>query len=287
MKSQAGTDRRRGMTLLEVLVTMSIIGLLIALLLPAVQFARETSRKIQCGSHVRQLVIAFNNYHDSYGTFPGNAPGFGWQRASGPYLEINRQAESHALFRCPSDPEATGQIGAARSYQLNHGTGAKDGFAGQNRWNSASDIVDGLSQTAAVAERLPAPVGAGSSGFSWSSRPNDWKRRMRFMPYSGTDLKVLFDTCRNQSNPPPPFPGPEPFYTHVMTPNENSCSNGSVLAAGFGTTPYAATATSLHSGGVNVGFADGSVHFVAAQIDREVWWALGQRADGKSIGSGY
>ena len=84
---------RSGVTLVEVLVVITVIGILVALLVPAVQAARESSRRLHCASNLRQLALACHNYADGFGTLPIGIP-----RMYDPDPALNFFGESQSLF---------------------------------------------------------------------------------------------------------------------------------------------------------------------------------------------
>ncbi|MBX3423607.1 MAG: DUF1559 domain-containing protein [Pirellulaceae bacterium] len=83
-------SNQSGFTLVELLVVIAIIGALIALLLPAVQAAREAGRRVQCSNHLRQMGLALHSYHDTFASFPSGitypSRAF-WSAHLLPYLE--------------------------------------------------------------------------------------------------------------------------------------------------------------------------------------------------------
>ncbi len=108
----AGRKRQFGFTLVELLVVITIIGILISLLLPAVQSAREAARATQCSNNIRQMAVACLHHTEAQGHFPTG--GWGWRWAGDPNRGFNHRQPSgwHYNILPYLEQETLHQLGA-------------------------------------------------------------------------------------------------------------------------------------------------------------------------------
>jgi prepilin-type N-terminal cleavage/methylation domain-containing protein/prepilin-type processing-associated H-X9-DG protein len=89
-------NRSAGFTLVELLVVIAIIGILVAMLLPAIQAARETARRAQCLNQLKQWALGCLQHHDTFGTFPSS--GWAWQVTGDPDMGFGREQPGSWLY---------------------------------------------------------------------------------------------------------------------------------------------------------------------------------------------
>jgi prepilin-type N-terminal cleavage/methylation domain-containing protein/prepilin-type processing-associated H-X9-DG protein len=295
-----------GFTLIELLVVIAIVGILISLLLPAVQKIREAANRTRCKNNLRQIGLALHNYHDVEHSFPPGsqnvgydssnwqnpAPTYGWPVFILPYLEqstvYNQMNPTQttlenifltnvpalqtrlSVFICPSDqPDSDLNLNrpftmevpnqniyvSKSNYPGNGGNTGGTGIFAELVRVSITDITDGTSSTFLVGER---PSNNGRNAGLWIGQSSGYFEKADV----GTDALWGYTLYRIEDGS---------TITSISLPNQ-----------AFG---------SLHDGGANFLFCDGSVHFILDSINWTTYGQpygtynkLGDKADGLIVG---
>lgn len=297
---------RSAFTLVELLVVIAIIGVLVALLLPAVQAAREAARRTECSSKLKQLALAMHNYHDINRSLPigyiGDVTGDGWVKGLLPFIEQGALADTWqenlnyasgtnltvvcrtrlSAMTCPSDTEAQwfndipqynyavnlGNTSTLRVSPLNGVTFGKAPFHNEN--DAAGKCI-----TYALRDVTD---GTSNTLMLMEIRQGMKSQDLRGLTWWGKASGVTAHFSPNTTSPD--------ALESVFCPDPQ--------AAGMPCQPFASishasnplifSSRSRHPGGVQVALCDGSTRFVSETINITTWRNLSTMQDGEVLG---
>jgi len=300
-------NSRRAFTLIELLVVIAIIGVLVALLLPAVQQAREAARRTQCKNNLRQLGLALHNYHDSFLCFPSawigvttpmadpeGESGFGWGSMVLPFVEQNNLFSQFnfalpmddfggvpsnrsllnqrlSVFQCPSDPKPD-------TFLLDD----RDGFAVElatANYAAAFGTVE-----VDECENAPGTPPVTSAGQCVSDGMFYHNSRVQIRDViDGTSNTVMVGERTTFTEPD----GTKFYGTWSgALPEVEEAPARIVSHSSHGPNQFIHPEdwSSSHEGGVHFMLGDGHVRFISENIDTPTFQALATRAGGEVLG---
>jgi len=302
LKQYRRSNRQRAFTLVELLVVIAIIGVLVALLLPAVQAARESARRIQCSNHLKQIGLGFQLHHDSLkfcptggegvdvaraiasgGPATGVAQTWNWAYQILPYIEQQNLYDNAnenlikstpiKIFFCPTrrppqvwDINAGGTTG--KRAQIDYAGCRGSNNEGRDGVVIRSVAGNPLTRYETITDGLSNTLVASERSLStdWYLAPagpeTDWYRGGWVSGYVGNNNRAWLALATT------PFPPTKDFRTTGTTVSLT-------IMKSFG---------SAHPNGINVTLADGSVRSVMYTINPVIWDNLGRRDDGNTLG---
>jgi len=306
--------RRGAFTLVELLVVIAIIGILVSLLLPAVQAAREAARRTQCINNLKQWGLGMHNYHGTMRVFPfanTSEPRHTYVLDLWPFVEQKALYDAYdpkMPFYLPPNTIANtlnGPVGKSMPYYLCPSDSGGLYSKNNQYWHALGNYNVNWGNWTLPATGPTNGAGAAPFGFD-DPLGNNWRKprstnirgfldgtsntmlmaEVRRKPVE-TELDVR-GSFQNDGN----GAGASCQFMTVLTPNSTAadvtwgCGNAATQTPGMPCTtagPSQFAARSLHPGGVNVLMADGSVIFISQTIDLAVWRAAGSMRGSEAV----
>jgi len=270
------TRKRSGFTLVELLVVITIIGILIALLLPAVQAAREAARRMQCTNNLKQMGLALHNYHTTWALFPPGIVGkrsrdtskrqLAWSLFILPYLEqqaIYDQFDQNLAYDHADNDEATSHVIDAYICPSTN-----------QRFDSRKREVTGQGRGAIDYGGMFGPCGSfpdfpcGGGVMTWENDDEAFSVAIADIRDGTSNTIVIGEDSGRDDAQSGAWADGENIFDQCGPINVPNISN---------------EINSDHPGGANALFADGSVHFLSESMDLNALLGLCTRARGEVI----
>lgn len=294
-----GTCQRHGFTLVELLVVISIIGVLIGLLLPAIQAAREASRRTRCSNNLRQQGLALQNYHGTYQHFPAGGlmhptqqgmNGVSWRVLILPYLEQTAlyaiggpdtdgsakssapQSQMPELFNCPSTELVYDDLMVSNYWGVS-GVLREGETIGVDKRPCGRAASNGIlfpgshTRIAEVEDGTSNTLALGERTYTFTA----WMTGARWT-VSGSDRLICSEASNNVVYPLNASHAEFGYYLgdNLRPPGTPNPMMRNDLFFG-----------SVHPGGAHFAFADGSGHFLSEDLDLTIFQEMATSAGGE------